>query len=191
MKKFLGITLLVVLLIATCHGKMVINVVNEGERMITTYIDESKNFTKRVIQDGQSAPTTYATQSISVTTIGAFSASATIKAVRTDNQITLAFKSTLGTVTTASELFLNVDGILDPTFFPQSLSSSSYVAAWPFFISDGGDNVARIHWYGLSSSSAQYAYFKVYGVNGANLGMFTVGSNRGWDKDNSITYYKF
>lgn len=186
-------TLLVASTLAFSRDASVKRVIQSKEVTITTYVDETRNYTKRVVEDILAGPTTYATQSVSVTTSGAFPGTAYLYAARTDNMVTITFKALTGTVSTANTLYINVWGVLSDEFYPRGLGTPENKHGWPVFVSDGGDNVGKMFWYGFKQwyegfGFNEWAYFKVYGVNAGNFG---IGSGRGFDRDISISFRRY
>jgi hypothetical protein len=163
----------------------------EGKNIVS-YVDESRNYTKRVIQNALAAPTTYATQSVSVITTGAFAGTAYLYAARTDDMVTITFKAVTGTVSSQNTLYINVFHVLNEEFYPRNLYYPEYRAGWAVYVTDGGDQIGKMFWYGQKmwayNDVDAWAYFRVYGVNAGNFG---TGSGRGYDRDISISFRRY
>ena len=194
------IILIVVLLIGiiAVKSEMITNTIKSGNTTITTSTDTTTNYTKRVVQDGQTAPTTYAYQGF-VTKLGYTwlvgsilryeSANIIISAYRTDNAVTLQIWPSTLFIYIPTTLIINVTGLLNTEFYPGLGSCSEYRAGWPIFINDnGGDNIGKIFWYGNVCGGNTVAYFRVYGVNAGNFGS---GDFRGFEITTGISFFKY
>ena len=116
MKSFaLCFAILAVCLSCSLADETVTKQIVDGKTVVT-YADESRNYTKRVVHDVLAGPTTYATQSVSVTTSGAFVGTAYLYAARTDDMVTITFKALTGTVGAYQSLHLPVLGELNEEF---------------------------------------------------------------------------
>jgi hypothetical protein len=193
MKLFSFVIVLAVCLSYTSATEVVTKQTVDG-KTIATYVDADRNYTKRVVHDVLAGPTTYATQSVSVTTDGAFVGTAYLYAARTDNMVTITFKALTGTVSSVDTLYIRVAGTLNEEFFPKDLGYPEYKAGWAVYVTDGGDQIGKMFWYGceqcfeIPPSCIQWGYFRVYGVNGGNFG---TGSGRGYDRDISISFRRY
>ncbi len=162
-------------------------------KTVVMYTDESRNYTKRVVHDVLAGPTTYATQSVSITTSGAFVGTAQLYAARTDDMVTITFKALTGTVNAQQSLHIAVLGVLNEEFYPRNLGSPEHKSSWPVCVSDGSDQIGKVFWHGykvwVEPSWNQWAYFRVYSA--VSSGNFGTGSGRGYNRDISISFRRY